>query len=194
MPADPTKFRLTPWTIVSAMAGLLIAAGPGSASAQTVRPEALQLPAARTLAREALAPGTRENPQTEDVIVVVDSTGHSWLACGTQAQMHAQQEAHQAHGHNHDFYGPCPGQGLVSGDDTASAGAAGSGSAAPGSNEMAETDANTDNCATASPGSTATNCQTAPALAGQQIRQQLHTHLPRVTRQLPRAADEDDDN
>ncbi|MDG1416169.1 MAG: hypothetical protein P8P99_00040 [Maricaulis sp.] len=185
------------WQHAVSLTGLFIgvlAVWSSGASAQTIHPEALQLPAARSLTHEALAPGTRENPQTEEVIVVVDSTGHSWLACGTQAQIEAQRTAHEAHGHNHDFHGPCPGQGIVSSDLNASAGAADSDSASSGSDEMTETDTNTGNCTTSNHGAIATNCQSAPALAGQQVRQQLRQHLPRLTRPVQRADDQDDDN
>ena len=189
MPADLTK---TVFAAGRALFPVLLVAMAGSAMAQ-ISPQTTD--AIRARLTEAVTPtlGSREDPQTEEVIVMVDGNGHRWIACGTDEQIAAQQAAHEAHGHNHNFHGPCSGSGTIGTDTDSAANANGGGSASAGDDGLGET-GDADNCASSSPGSTTANCQTVPALVGQQIHQRIRNRLPLVTPRIPAANDDEDDD
>jgi len=175
-------FARHPFAFGQALLLALLVNMVGDASAQTVRPSAEVVLQALTL---GYVHGISDSLQTGHVIVSVDERGHSWIACGTEQQIAAQRAAHEAHGHNHEFTGPCPGSDLVTSDNDSVAGSAGSGNAAASADSLSGSDPNANDCVSSGNGLATTNCHRAPPLAGQQIRRQFRNHFPLMTPTLP---------
>jgi hypothetical protein len=194
MPVDVARH---PFAFGQALLLAVLVNMPGDAPAQTVRPsaEVIRLPANHAVVLQALTlgyvHGISDSLQTGEVIVSVEGRRHSWIACGTESQIAAQRAAHQAHGHNHDFTGPCAGSGLVISDNDSAAGSAGSGNAAASADSLSGSDPNANDCVSSGNGLATSNCHRAPLLAGQQIRRQFRNHLPLMTPTLPPADEQE---